>query len=294
MKGGNVVMLYALKALKDAGALDTMSIRVVLTGDEERRGDPIDLAVEPLIEGAHWADYAIGFEDGDGDPGTAVTARRGSSSWSLRVSGRPAHSSQVFREDIGPGAIYEAARILDGFRTQLATEPNLTFNPGLIVGGTAVDMDKNAASGSAFGKNNVIAEFARVDGDLRAVSGVQLSMAVERMQQIAAENLPHTQAEISFRHRYPPMAPSAGNTRLLGLYDRVSRDLGFGPVSAVDPRRAGAADISFAAGHVEMALDGIGLMGDGGHTVNEIADLTSLGMQTKRAAVLLLRLSQLE
>jgi glutamate carboxypeptidase len=200
----------------------------------------------------------------------------------------------VFREDIGPGAIYEAARILDGFRTQLATEPNLTFNPGLIVGGTSVDLDKNAASGSAFGKNNVIAEFARVDGDLRAVSEEQLSMAVERMQQIAAENLPHTQAEISFRHRYPPMAPSPGNTRLLELYDQVSRELGFGPVSAVDPRRAGAADISFAAEHVEMALDGIGLMGDGGHTVNEIADLTSLGMQTKRAAVLLLRLSHLE
>lgn len=294
MKGGNVVMLYALKALKSAGVLDELSIRVILTGDEERRGDPIELAIAALVDAARWADHAIGFEDGDGDPETAVVARRGSSSWSLRVTGKPAHSSQVFREDVGYGAIYEAARILNAFRAELAAERNLTFNPGIIVGGTEVELDQKSASGTAFGKNNVIAERAKVDGDLRAVSEEQLMMAVGRMQEIAAESLPHTQAEITFRHRYPPMAPTRDNTRLLELYDRVSRDLGFGPVTAVDPRRAGAADISFAADHVEMALDGIGLMGEGGHTVEETADLTTLGMQTKRAAVLLHRLSQLQ
>lgn len=294
MKGGNVVMLYALKALKAAGVLDHLSIRVVLTGDEERRGEPIDLAAEALVDAARWADHAIAFEDGDGDPETAVVARRGSSSWSLQATGKPAHSSQVFREDIGYGAIYEAARILNAFRTELAAEDNLTFNPGVIVGGTEVELDRKTASGTAFGKNNVIAEHARVDGDLRALSEEQLSMAVRRMQEIVDANLPHTKAEIAFQHRYPPMAPTSGNHRLLELYDEVSRDLGFGKVTAVDPRRAGAADISFAADYVEMALDGIGLMGEGGHTVDETADLTTLGMQTKRAAVLLYRLSGIQ
>lgn len=294
MKGGNVVMLYALKALKAANVLDEMSVQVILTGDEEHRGEPLELAAEALVDAARWADYAIGFEDGDGDPGAAVVARRGSSSWSLQVTGKPAHSSQVFREDIGYGAIYEAARILNAFRAELATEDNLTFNPGVIVGGTEVELDRKTASGTAFGKSNVIAEHARVDGDLRALSEEQLSMAVRRMQEIVDANLPHTEAEIAFQHRYPPMAPTSGNHRLLEHYDRVSRDLGFGPVTAVDPRRAGAADISFAADHVEMALDGIGLMGEGGHTVDETADLTTLGMQTKRAAVLLYRLSQLQ
>lgn len=294
MKGGNVVMLYALKALKAAGVLDGMSVRVVLTGDEEHRGEPVELAAAALVDAARWADYAIGFEDGDGDPETAVIARRGSSSWSLRVTGQPAHSSQVFRDDIGYGAIYEAARILDAFRTELSSEPNLTFNPGVIVGGTEVELDREASAGTAFGKSNVIAEHATVEGDLRALSGEQLEMAVGRMREIVSDSLPHTQAEITFRHRYPPMAPTPGNNRLLELYDRVSRDLGFGPVTAVDPRRAGAADISFAAEHVEMALDGIGLMGVGGHTVEETADLTTLGMQTKRAALLLHRLSRLQ
>ncbi|MDX1569823.1 MAG: M20/M25/M40 family metallo-hydrolase [Xanthomonadales bacterium] len=291
MKGGNLVMLYALRALDAAGVLDDLSVRVVLTGDEERRGHPLDLATRPLIDAAVWADVAIGFEDGDSDPKTAVTARRGASGWSLVVTGKPAHSSQVFRDDIGYGAIYELARILDQFRTALEGEPNLTFNPGLIVGGTEAELDQGTARGSAFGKTNVIAEIARAEGDIRAVSPEQLAMARERMEAIVGENLAHTEARIEFEDGYPPMAPTPGNQRLLALYDQVSRDLGFGPVQAVDPRRAGAADISFAANHVEMALDGIGLMGSGGHTLDEVADLETFPMQIKRAALLLYRLA---
>jgi glutamate carboxypeptidase len=58
----------------------------------------------------------------------------------------------------------------------------------------------------------------------------------------------------------------------------------------VDPARAGAADVSFTAGLVEMAMDGVGLMGDGGHTVDETADLRTFPVQAKRMAVLLWRL----
>jgi glutamate carboxypeptidase len=62
-------------------------------------------------------------------------------------------------------------------------------------------------------------------------------------------------------------------------------------VTAVDPREAGAADVSFVAGKVSMAIDGVGLMGSGGHTVQETADLARLAPQAKRVAVLLARLA---
>ena len=75
------------------------------------------------------------------------------------------------------------------------------------------------------------------------------------------------------------------------MLDKTSRDLGYGPVTAVNPGEAGAADISYTAGRVEMALDGLGLMGKGGHTVKEEADLNTLPMQTARAAILFYRLS---
>ena len=291
MKGGDVIMLLALQALKEAGVLDRLAFVAVLTGDEEDSGSPIALARRHLVQAAEWADVAIGFEDGAGDPRTAVIARRGSSSWRLRATGHPAHSSQIFRADIGSGAIYEAARILAAFHDALSSEAYLTVNPGTALGGTAVTFDPDENRGTAFGKTNVVAESAVVAGDLRALSLEQRERAKEAMRRIVAAHLPQTSAEILFEDSYPPFAPSEGNRRLLALYDRASRDLGFGEVAAVDPSRAGAADVSFTETLVEMAIDGIGQMGDGGHTDKETADLRTLPSQAKRAAVTLLRLA---
>ena len=138
----------------------------------------------------------------------------------------------------------------------------------------------------------MIAESTLVEGDLRAVSLEQRERAKQTMARLVADHLPRTGAEIEFDDGYPPLSPSEGNRRLLAAYDQASRDLGMGPVEAVDPSRAGAADVSFTEGRVESALDGIGLMGDGGHTVRETADLRTLPSQAKRAAVLLWRLSK--
>jgi glutamate carboxypeptidase len=293
MKGGLVIIVSALKALQAAGALKTMNVVVVLTGDEESAGDPQDAARAALVAAAKGAAAAIGFEDGAGDPRTAVIGRRGTTAWTLTVTGTPAHSSQIFRPDIGDGAIFEAARILNAFRETLAGEAHLTFNPALALAGTQVQLDAAQARGTAFGKDNVIPEHATITGDLRALSKEQFARARERMTAIVRTgSLAKTKAEIVFDEGYPPLAPTAGNRELLAMYDRASRDVGAGPVTAVDPDRAGAADVSFVAGLVPMILDGIGLMGDGGHTVNETADLATLPSQTKRAALVLYRLTK--
>src|SRR5205823_599826 len=107
MKGGDVVMLHALKALDAAGLLKTMNLVVVLTGDEEEPGRPRSVAREPLVAAAKGAAVAIGFEDGDGDLNHAITARRGTASRALRVTAASGHSSQIFSPDIGSGAIFE-------------------------------------------------------------------------------------------------------------------------------------------------------------------------------------------
>jgi len=292
MKGGDVIIVQALKALDGAGVLKNLNVIVVMTGDEEDSGDPQTLARAALVEAARGADYALGFEDGPGDPRYAVTARRGTSSWTLNVKGFPAHSSQIFRPDVGYGAIYEAARILDGFRLKLAGQEHLTFNPGVMLGGTSVDFDATQSRGTAFGKENVVAERAMVTGDLRTLSKDQLEAARQAMQSVVAASLPRTEATLTFTDGYPSLAPTEGNARLLAVYDKVSQDLGFGPVAAVSPDRAGAADVSFVAGQVPGIIDGIGLMGHDDHTAAETADLTTLPSQTKRAAVTIYRLMQ--
>lgn len=292
MKGGDVVMLLAIRALREAGLLDRLDVTVALMGDEEKVGSPRELARRELIEAARGADVAIGFEDGNGDPRDAVVARRGATGWVLRTSGRPYHSSQVFREDVGHGAIFEAARILAAFRDSLGHEEYLTLNPGAIVGGTQIAFDREAARGTAYGKNNVVAESTLVTGDLRALSIPQRERAKAAMRRIVADTTRAAGAAIAFDDGYPPLAPSEGNRKLLAFFERASLDLGYGPVGADDPARAGAADISFTEGIVGMALDGVGLMGTGGHTVRETADLRTLGMQAKRVAVTLARLAE--
>ena len=293
MKGGDVIIVAALKALKTAGQLDRLNVVVVMTGDEEEAGDPHSAARAALVQAAAGAKYALGFEDGPGDPKYAVTARRGTSSWRLQVKGKPGHSSQIFRSEIGDGANYELARILDGFRRRLAGEPHLTFNPSLVLGGTAVDLDEALARGAASGKTNVIAERAVAIGDLRTLSKQQLDHARRVMTSVVSTTpLAHTEATIAFADGYPGLPPAPGNAKLLAAYDRVSRDLGFGAVTAVSPDRAGAADVAFIADRVPSILDGIGLMGHDDHSPQETADLTTLPSQTKRAAVLLYRLTQ--
>lgn len=292
MKGGDVIILQALRALDAVDALNDLSVIVVMTGDEERSGRPLDLARAALVEAARDADIAIGFENGDGNPATAVVARRSSSSWRLDVTGTPAHSSQVFTDRVGAGAIFEASRILSSFYERLRGEEYLTFNPGLILGGTDVGYDAGQARGTTFGKNNVVAETAVVSGDLRAISVEQIEYAKRVMEEVVASSLPGTRAVLTFSDGYPPLTPTDGNYELLARFSEVSEDLGFGPVSAVNPRDAGAADIAFTSGLVEMAIDGVGLGGADDHTVNEVGHLWTLPMQTKRAAVLLYRLSR--
>src|SRR5256885_12431478 len=97
-----------------------------------------------------------------------------------------------------------------------------------------------------------------VEGDLRTIAQGQPAGAKRMRRPIVATHLPNTNAELTFDGGYPPMAPTAGNRRLLTLYDRVSRDLGLWPVTAVDPSKAGAADVSFVAGPLPVESDGGG------------------------------------
>lgn len=290
MKGGDVVILYALKAMQAAGTLEDANVTVIMTGDEESAGEPLALARQALIDAAKASDVALAFEGGSREQ--VVTGRRSSTGWRLVVSGRQGHSSGVFSEGAGYGAIYEAARILDRFRTTVAYERGITFNAGVIAGGERVTFDSTLLSGTTAGKTNIIAPTTVVVGDLRTVSPAQLDSARALMRAIVTTgNLAQTRASISFEDGYPPMAPTQGNERLRAVYDAASRALGYGPVAGNDPTRRGAGDASFVAPIVDV-IDGLGPDGAGSHSPQERVHLPSLVMQTERAAVVITRLAR--
>ncbi|MFW6079554.1 MAG: M20/M25/M40 family metallo-hydrolase, partial [Gemmatimonadota bacterium] len=131
-----------------------------------------------------------------------------------------------------------------------------------------------------------------VDGGIRTISDEQLERARAAMREVVARHLPRTSAEITFEDGYPAMPPTDGNRRLLAAFDEVSRALGYGAVEPFDPGRRGAADVSFVASYVDAAIDGLGPLGSGSHSVEETVELNSLPVAAKRAAVLIYRLTR--
>lgn len=293
MKGGNVVIVFALKALQAVGALDDIPLVVAYTGDEEKSGKPLAVSRRDLVDAGKWADYGLGFESAityDGEDWGTI-ARRSSSDWTLTVEGRQAHSSGIFGDNVGAGAVFEAARILNAFYEEVRGEEHLTFNVGTILGGTDVDYSTAQNRGTTFGKTNVVPRMAIVHGGIRTISQDQFERAQAAMRSIVAESLPHTSATIEFMEGYPPMFPSEGNRSVLRVLSKVNEDLGRGPMQELDPSRRGAADVSFVSPYTD-AVAGLGPLGKGGHTPNEKIYLESLPVAIKRAAILIYRLAR--
>ncbi|KTC84841.1 M20/M25/M40 family metallo-hydrolase [Legionella brunensis] len=288
-KGGIVIMLYALKALKATQSLDNTSITVILTGDEENAGTPIALSRKPLFDVAANIDVALDFE-WSMSPDTATVARRGITDWTLKVTGTEAHSSEIFQKSAGYGANFELGRILDAIRTKLSGEKYISFNPGVILGGITINENQDERY-QVTGKDNVIAKTALAKGDLRFLTSEQRLKTKSQVISTVKQHLPGTNATINFEDKMPPMPPTPENLKLLELYSTTSIDLGYGVVKPLDPGLRGAGDISYIASIVPANLAGLGALGTGAHSTNETLNITSLPMQTQRAALLIHRLS---
>jgi glutamate carboxypeptidase len=291
-KGGLVVIVAALRAMQAAGTLDRANVTVVLTGDEERPGQPTEVARADLVVAGKAADAALEYEnlarENGRDHGTV--ARRSGSAWELNVTARTGHSSGVFGPGLGYGAIYEAARIIDTFRRTLI-EPNATFNVGLIAGGTPAAIDGSGANVTASGKTNIVASTVVARGDLRTLTPEQDQKLRDGMARIVADHLPGTDAKLNFYDTTPAMAPSAGNRALLATLNDLNRELGLAEMPELDPAKRGAADSGFVAAYVPT-LGGLGVAGGGAHAEGEWIDLNSIPRQALRSAALITRLTE--
>ena len=294
MKGGLVDMIYALKALQAAGVLQHMEITTVLSGDEEEHGVPASISRRDMVAAARHSDLALEFEGTARIDGVfyGSVSRRSSITWHLKTTGKTGHSSGIFSQTMGDGAIYELTRIIDEFRTQLP-EPYLTFNVGLVLGGTTVTVGDTATSGFATGKDNVIAPTAYASGDIRTLSNEQTERVEKKMQAIVTEHLPRTGATLEFSEGYPAMAPTAQSEALLGVLNQVNASLSLARMPELDPMKRGAGDIAFVADLIP-GLAGVGATGEGAHAPGETIDLSAQPVNTKRDALLMSRLSHMD
>lgn len=287
-KGGIVTILYALKALEHTGKLKSANITVVLTGDEEHAAQPTEISRKALRDAARNSDIALGFEFGL-DRKQLIVGRRGLSEWYLSSTGKVGHSSRIFSPESGFGAIYETARVLNAFRTDLSGEPGLTLNPGIILGGQTISENENDDSGRADGSKTIIAKTTLVHGDLRFLTISQRKIAEQKMNAVIANPLLHTSSQVRFNDIMPVMPETDANRHLLAQFSAINIALGGEPLQAASAAERGGADISYVAQYVSACIDGLGPWGQGAHSQQETLETDSLPVVTKRAAIFISR-----
>lgn len=282
-KGGDAVILYALKALQYANVLQDASITVILTGDEENVGKPIDAARRILQHAAEKADVALEFEWSN-SLNSATVARRGQTSWLMTVKGKTQHSYLIFEDVKDKGSIYIAAEILSAFYENFVDIYGVSINPAIIAGGTSAMIEKD--HGFAIGKKNIIPAKTVVSGDMRYISEQQKLSIMKQMQRIIFQ-IARKGATIEFNEKKLAMPLTLKNQELLLKFSQISDSLGYGKIEAYDPMKRDASDLSYVASIVPSNLAGLGPVGKGAHSSHESIDLNSLPITTKRAAMLL-------
>jgi glutamate carboxypeptidase len=287
MKGGDVMVIAALKAMHKQGLLNDVSITVYFTGDEENTGQPTEISRADFIERAKQHDVALAFESTVALE-KVTTARRGATKWELEIDAQQGHSSLVWGKN-GFGAIYEATRIVNEFREQLSLEPNITVNPGLFIGGSDINVNTTTQRGDASGKNNIISPKTFVLGDLRFLTETQKNNAQKMMFEIVSKNLNGATAKIKFQDMIPAMAPTAGNEALAKMFNSISVELGYGDVKP--DTKMGGGDVAFVAKYLD-SIDGIGAYGKGAHAPGEVMFLNYYPQLIKKATLLIYRLTQ--
>jgi glutamate carboxypeptidase len=256
MKGGLVVVAYALGALAHGGVLARLPVQLVSISDEEV-GSPD--GKELVLAAAREAACALVFESGrTGDQ--IVTRRKGIGAITARAHGRAAHAGNAHEQ--GVNAIWALARFVD--RAQALTDygRGVTVNVGQFSGG--------------IGKNTV-PDSAEALCDLRFLTrddGERLIAELHQAADAAAAGIAGARLELKGGITRPPLERSAASAALLAEYGACAAAAGLGHAEA--PLIGGGSDANTVAAVGLPAIDGLGPRGQGFHTVDEYIERSSL------------------
>jgi glutamate carboxypeptidase len=266
MKGGLVVLLAALSALKEANApvWNDVNMTVIFNSDEEI----LSPTSSPIIEAeAKKADTSCILEPAR--PGGEYTfQRKGAGLYKMTTHGRAAHSGG--QPEKGRSAVEELAQKIIRLHELINFDTGTTVNVGVIRGGM---------------RPNVVAEQAECEFDLRVYTHAEREKAEKRFQEIVdMQFVPDTTTELSGSMMFPPVEFNERNEKLFGLVKESGNKLGLDLKSIVT---GGGSDGNVTGQHT-LLMDGMGVEGDGAHSDREFIYLPSI---VRRASVLALFLN---
>ncbi len=250
MKGGLVVVAYALQALAATGGLAAATpVRLVIVADEEV-GSPEGQGI--IRAGVAGSDAALVFEAGRTTPPDAIiTRRKGTGGMTARAFGKAAHAGANHKD--GANALWAIARLVDRLQQLTDYERGVTVNVGKITGGQGKNTVPDA------GEAAIDLRFcSRADGDA-------LVEAITRAAQEAA--VPGTRIELEGGVARQPLERTEQSAALMRAYGDCARASGLGAEEA--PLIGGGSDASTTSSMGIASIDGLGPRGAGFHTKDE-------------------------
>jgi glutamate carboxypeptidase len=258
MKAGVAFFITAMRGLREMDVPVASKVVLQLNSDEEVGSD----SSRPLTErNAKKSKAVLVLEPGTGMEGKLKTARKGVGGYTVKVTGRAAHAGVDF--GAGASAILELARQIERIATFTNLKRGITVNPGVIAGGTRV---------------NVIAAEARADVDMR-IARLKDAASLEKKFRALKPVDKRCTVEVSGGLNRPPMERSEGVVRLFKIAKKLAREMG---IEIEESMTGGGSDGNFTAALGIPTIDGMGGVGEGAHATNEsilinrIADRTAL------------------
>jgi len=252
MKGGLVVVAYALQALAATGGLATATpVRLVIVADEEV-GSPEG---QPIIrEAVLGSDAALVFEAGRMSPEDAIiTRRKGTGGMTARAFGKAAHAGANHKD--GVNALWAIAKLVDGVQQLTDYARGVTVNVGKITGGQGKNTVPDA------GEAAIDLRFcSRADGDA-------LVAEIKRAAEAATAAVPGTRIEFDGGVARQPLERTDASASLMQAYAACARASGLGHEEA--PLIGGGSDASTTSSMGIASIDGLGPRGAGFHTKDE-------------------------
>ncbi|MCW5752215.1 MAG: M20/M25/M40 family metallo-hydrolase [Alphaproteobacteria bacterium] len=257
MKGGAYLAYYAYRHLVREGMETPLPITFMFVPDEEVGSTTTRELIERAARNAKYVLVTEPARDG----GKIVTARKGTARFVMRATGRPAHAGA--KHEDGRSAIREIARQIVDIENMTDYARGITFNVGLIQGGTGV---------------NVVPEECRIEIDMRvpdAATGEEMTARLLGRKPYD----PDVRLQVEGGMNRPPMQKTEGVARLFDHAKKCAAEIGFELRDV--PLTGGGSDGNFTAALGIPTLDGLGADGKGAHTDYEQIYFSSLEQRAK-------------
>lgn len=260
MKGGNYLALEAIRQLARAGIATPLPITVLFTSDEEV-GSP---STRDLIEAEAARHAFVLVPEPAHTIDLAITGRYAIARFELEAKGVPSHAGAALKA--GRSAIREMARRT--LEIEAMTSEDCTFSVGVVQGGQWV---------------NCVASHCRGQALSMAKRQHDLDRGVERMLALSGET-----GEVPFSVRRgvtrPVWEPDAGTQALFAVAAELAGQLG---IALRQDSAGGGSDGNFTGAMGIPTLDGLGVHGDGIHTLQERIETATLASRGRLMAGLL-------